>query len=647
MPKRVKQHQAEDVSRCKYKILLPKEWVSRDKDKDYGIDVEVEIFDVNGNPTGLVYWAQLKATDSTKSYTIKNINLKLETLAYYRQLDLPVLIVRYSSVQDCFYCKWAHEVDPYKAKKGAKTVQIKFDESDIWDEQKTPRSIQERLKRIKALRNGTFHLPLKCNLSIIGDNICGKEAGLLLVQLRKELKDSYSEYVRVLLSKEQTAVNIQISCNELCIDIEGVYNCVFHAVASMDPETLAVELAKDILLGLAGAITQMGYNDLAAKVALADGIAEKLAHKPDLLIYIFASLLKSNMFEKVIQVASHAADLDDKSNSVEIAAHIAILHTLDRIDSNKAKAVEKFLLGCVQRNKKYDQEMHGLSLYNLGNFYRSINQNRKAIRCYLQARRLQPTYYKQPYYFGELASLLFNIGKYQQAATYYNKSLKIEDNRSLYPLYADSLMLSGQYRLAQQKFSDFLHNSKEEHSEWRLKCLCLDSLLEERKIDSQIRNKKSALALMDFSECETEYAKKDNIEKALRLDLLCSSAWFNRGVEFNKIGNNSSAAFAFTMCSLINRDDPESWANATACSFNEEVPLPILLLIIQVGYWYSREKFIETLYALHNTGKSMAPLTEVIEAIIAGTPEVSSPAIVRIPNQKGKMVNIKDYIKSK
>jgi len=41
MPSRVKQHQLEDISRSKFSLSLPREWVMRDKDKDYGIDAEV------------------------------------------------------------------------------------------------------------------------------------------------------------------------------------------------------------------------------------------------------------------------------------------------------------------------------------------------------------------------------------------------------------------------------------------------------------------------------------------------------------------------------------------------------------------------------------------------------------------------------
>ena len=138
MTKRKIQHQLEDTSRYKYGLALPPHWVFRDKDKDYGIDGEVEIFDSRDRATGLVYWVQLKATKSKKESIIRSVDLSLEKIQYYKSLELPVLLVRYSSEQDIFYTKWANEVDTFYAKKGAKKMRIKFSDNDTWGENSAP-----------------------------------------------------------------------------------------------------------------------------------------------------------------------------------------------------------------------------------------------------------------------------------------------------------------------------------------------------------------------------------------------------------------------------------------------------------------------------------------------------------------------------
>ena len=98
MPKRSKQQQVEDLSINALKNVLPREWVYREKDKDYGIDGEVEIFDKDDKATGMVFLVQLKATDSEEETMQKKVVLKVASINYYQSLELPVLIVRYSEM---------------------------------------------------------------------------------------------------------------------------------------------------------------------------------------------------------------------------------------------------------------------------------------------------------------------------------------------------------------------------------------------------------------------------------------------------------------------------------------------------------------------------------------------------------------------
>jgi hypothetical protein len=99
MPKRVSQHKIEDVSRLMFQLVLPRVWLFRNKDKDYGVDGEVELFDENGKPKGLVFWVQLKATESKEIETILNVDFRIDTLKYFKTLGIPVLLVRYSDVE--------------------------------------------------------------------------------------------------------------------------------------------------------------------------------------------------------------------------------------------------------------------------------------------------------------------------------------------------------------------------------------------------------------------------------------------------------------------------------------------------------------------------------------------------------------------
>jgi len=105
MGSRTQNHIIEDESRLFFRGLLPAHWVFRDKHEDYGIDCEVEIFDTDGNPTGYVFWVQLKGTASKELNTIQSMSFKNEKIDQFKRYEIPVMIVRYSSVKKACYFK--------------------------------------------------------------------------------------------------------------------------------------------------------------------------------------------------------------------------------------------------------------------------------------------------------------------------------------------------------------------------------------------------------------------------------------------------------------------------------------------------------------------------------------------------------------
>lgn len=53
MTTRLNQHQIENLSRAKFQLALPRQWVLRNKDKDYGIDMEIRSHSANRKPIRL------------------------------------------------------------------------------------------------------------------------------------------------------------------------------------------------------------------------------------------------------------------------------------------------------------------------------------------------------------------------------------------------------------------------------------------------------------------------------------------------------------------------------------------------------------------------------------------------------------------
>ena len=114
MPTRSQSHQLEDRSRNAFRAALPKPWVFRDKQVDYGIDGELEIFDEQGRSTGLQALVQLKAT--AKATEPRPIKYKIEWIKYYRSLDIPVLLVLWVENTNELFWQWVTQVDLFYKK---------------------------------------------------------------------------------------------------------------------------------------------------------------------------------------------------------------------------------------------------------------------------------------------------------------------------------------------------------------------------------------------------------------------------------------------------------------------------------------------------------------------------------------------------
>src|SRR5918999_5780673 len=130
MPSRVRNHVLETLSLDALSRLIsgPLGWVVRDIAIDYGIDVEVEIFDVSGEATGLTFKVQLKGMERP-DHIGPFRDIKVDHLRYWSRLDVPVLLIAYDDSSGVVFGRWIHALD-LGLKPGQKSVRIRFGPDD-------------------------------------------------------------------------------------------------------------------------------------------------------------------------------------------------------------------------------------------------------------------------------------------------------------------------------------------------------------------------------------------------------------------------------------------------------------------------------------------------------------------------------------
>lgn len=115
------------------KFFLEKGWIVRRQDKDYGIDLEVEIATTSGIVTGKIFKIQGKSHEDIKfNNSLFTEYIPLEYAGYWESIDLPVFLFVIDISREKIY--WANVVTGARSsfKKGQKSIPYRIrEQSDL------------------------------------------------------------------------------------------------------------------------------------------------------------------------------------------------------------------------------------------------------------------------------------------------------------------------------------------------------------------------------------------------------------------------------------------------------------------------------------------------------------------------------------
>jgi len=625
MAKRTRNHILEDESRLFFKKSLPDIWVCRDKTDDYGIDCEVEIFDKNGNTTGLVFWVQLKGTDEEDEKLIKKVNFNKDKIKQFIGYDIPVLILRYSSLKKNQYYKWAKNIAVNK--KDTKSFDVKFYESELWSE-RTNDNIKSYLENQKFIKRGLVKFPIKTSISRIEyDNI--EEISYSNIATIKQCLSTQKQYIDLTSEAEKSILQIKVGKNFILTSFSDL------ALASMSLTFDEIEnehienLTKYILITVTQTLYDIGKNNLAEDIIFKNDLLTIIFNYKDYLISLLPNLLNGEKSLEVLELLNDYFKQSTDDNIVAITTQIILLVSKNRREHTSA--IEEFLKNQLDIARKGKNDIGiATNLYNLGNFYRNQNELEIALKNYLEARKYNEKYKKKSYYYYELAGVLFLLNKFYFSSKFYAKSIELKTD---YPyakaLWAHSLLYLGQYETSLNLFDVFLkeqaNNENINLEEWQLWYSCLQTLLEYGYPKCQVRDTKTS----DL------YVEKFEFNKAIEFDFLNALAWFNLGVQNADKKENLSAFLDFTFAALLVNNDIEAWVNATLLGLNlikEEELTALLIFVVRVAYHHNGFEYIEH---LRNNIKKQSPenLSMILELLDKTISErKKEPIIVRIFN---------------
>lgn len=94
LPKRPMSHIMGDRAVLALRNSLPRGWICREQNIDYGIDCEIEVVKSDGTVTGALCKVQVKGTNSDVKLLKYGISVSANAVRYWLALPLPTIVVR-------------------------------------------------------------------------------------------------------------------------------------------------------------------------------------------------------------------------------------------------------------------------------------------------------------------------------------------------------------------------------------------------------------------------------------------------------------------------------------------------------------------------------------------------------------------------
>lgn len=535
MAKRPRQHQLEDESITAFRSVRPSLWPVRKKDEDYGIDLEVEIFDSDEESTGLIFFVQLKATDAEEG---RSVVLAKDYLDGICQYESPTIIVRYFARDRRLYWSWASDLRAeIPEEQASKTFHFSDDQS--LDAQAF-REIEHALVVTRQLESIEPSSALGIRLDIEGLQ------GRRKLQLRRSLEQieaaetpAISFYEAegpklregIVLEVRDNAVRLSFGPRYTALleidehlSVDVVAGRALYSIAHMmDIVRLplhAVRLAKNLLeLGIKTDVRMQ-----AAQVALA------LRSDPDAYVKL--------------------ATLNDLHRLQDVA-YLSVLFGIYESPGHRSGISRhgiRFLEAALESASKDGPQAEGVILYSMANAARQID-TRFAFSLYLRAKRKKPEYKEIGYFQRELAGTLFILERFSCSRILYSRSGIDADSPLDALIYGDACLFSG-------------HVDEAIH---------LFGLVKEAP----------DVVLQAEGEIKLWLARKlgSSAEGNYRISGLTES--FNIGVSLARASSYEEALRHFLPCCLLSPNDHESWINAAICCHNmKDMSLYAHLLIV-------------------------------------------------------------------
>jgi len=576
--KRHRNHILESKSVTALKNILPETWVVHDYSQDYGIDVQIEIFDTDGNSTGLRIYGQLKATDKHENDDV--LSLDRDHFNYWTAHSDPVLILRFFAETETFKWCWMHDIE-WRMKPSASSVDA-APHLILWNKEETPKVIEQLAKLRKQILHQRFSSPTTISVRNASNEITGSLRLARLIESRLP-----SEFFSVLGEPESAChLDVLFEGKKLRVGFIGLPGFVVYCDYDCDIEHIA-----DLSVIFIFLISYRYNRNAEARVIANQASATLLGSASEEFIpLIFDALFYSLGIDQAIVLI-----LGKVANKKDAVVWFNIFAAGFRASKRQGQAEPWLKQLRTWVDSPPHPEMAASAAYNTANSLANVGLFQDALNYYRIAGERDSGYFKKDYYWTELGAAQFETDQASAAAASYQMAFDINPTPADQWRLGDALFQSGHYETAYKNLRSAVADEENLGSYPKLVMAVCDELIstwgikeqEIRPVDVSVHNKLRTLK---------KAASADDLILSLKpyleicaIDPLIS---FNSAHIANISNQPQLTLFRYLTCALRQRGDTQAWALAFIAAFNAK-ETDLMVLILDSAYFFVGEKLID------------------------------------------------------
>lgn len=576
--KRHRNHVLEDMSVTSLKTALPAMWVMHDFRRDYGIDVQIEIFDPDGNSTGLRVYGQLKATDKHESDDV--LSLDRDHFEYWAAHSDPVLLLRYFAETGRFKWCWMHDIE-WRMKPSASSVDA-APHLGLWDKEETPKVIEHLVRLRKQALHQRFSSPTTISVRNASDGITSS------LRLAKFIESRLASNSFRVLGESESACHFDVlfEGKMLRVGFIGLPGFVVSCDDNCDIEYIA-DLAVVFIF-----LISCRYNRSTEASVIASQASATLlgAASEEFLPLLFDGLFYSLGIDQALAlILEKVANKEDP----------VIWFNIHAVGSRASKRLGQTDLWCSQLKKWANSppfpEMAASAAYNAANSLAHANLWHEALGYYKLAGERDRGYFDRDYYWTKLGAAQFETEQAGAAAASYQKAFDITHTPADQWRLGDALFHCGRYESAYKNIYSAVVSDENLGLYPRLVMAVCDELIstwgikeqEIRSVDESVQNE--LMASMEATSTDELILRLKPFLEICAIDPRLS---FNAGHLSNVSKQPRLALYRYLTCALRQRHDTQAWAYAFISAFNAN-ETDLMVLILDSAYFFSGEELID------------------------------------------------------